>query len=160
MEAESRVLDLLPTALVVRTSAFFGPWDVSNFLARLFHALDSGATFDAPADTTVSPTYVPDLVNASLDLLLDRERGLWHLTNDGAATWFTFGREAAARSGRPVERIVAVEGKRAWPGAQRPRYSALTSRRGRLLPTLDTALAAYLKALATAGPTERGRCAS
>ena len=30
-EAERRVLELLPEALVIRTSAFFGPWDDYNF---------------------------------------------------------------------------------------------------------------------------------
>ena len=30
----------------------------------------------------VSPTYVPDLVHASLDLLIDGEHGLWHLANE------------------------------------------------------------------------------
>ena len=159
-EAERRVLDLLPTALVVRTSAFFGPWDVSNFLARMFRTLDSGLPFEAATDTTVSPTYLPDLVNASLDLLLDQEHGLWHLANEGAVTWFTFGRDAAAGSGRAFERVVAVDGERAWPGARRPRYSALTSRRGRLLPPLNAALAACLRALAADAPTEKDRCAS
>lgn len=34
VEAECRVLDTHPDALVVRTSAFFGPWDSTNFLTR------------------------------------------------------------------------------------------------------------------------------
>ena len=41
-------------------------------------------TWRAAADIVVSPTYVPDLVHATLDLLLDGETGLWHLANDGA----------------------------------------------------------------------------
>src|SRR5205807_1956944 len=32
------------------------------------------------------PTYIPDLVNACLDLLIDRECGVWHLTTGGAIT--------------------------------------------------------------------------
>ena len=59
-EAERRVLDLLPDALVVRTSAFFGPWDELQLRRRgRSRALDAGARFLRPADTIVSPTYVP-----------------------------------------------------------------------------------------------------
>ena len=38
-EAERRVLDLFPEALVVRTSAFFGPWDMHNFVTLALKAL-------------------------------------------------------------------------------------------------------------------------
>jgi dTDP-4-dehydrorhamnose reductase len=50
-------------------------------------ALKAGQPFTASNDLVVSPTYVPDLVNVSLDLLIDRERGIWHLTNGEAVTW-------------------------------------------------------------------------
>jgi len=143
--AEQRVLALLPDALVVRTSAFFGPWDDYNFLAALFRALDGGASFAAPHDSVVSPTYVPDLVHASLDLLIDAEHGIWHLANDGAVTWFDFARAAAARSGRSLDLIRPVETARAWGPAVRPSYSALSSRRARLLRPLDEALGAFVQ---------------
>jgi dTDP-4-dehydrorhamnose reductase len=86
-EAEKRVLDSFPGALVIRTSAFFGPWDEYNFITVALRALRGGRTFLAPNDLTISPTYVPDLVNTSLDLMIDGESGIWHLSNDGAVTW-------------------------------------------------------------------------
>jgi dTDP-4-dehydrorhamnose reductase len=144
-DAERRVLELLPDALVIRTSAFFGPWDDYNFLASVFRALDAGAPFHAPADTIVSPTYVPDLVHATLDLVIDRERGIWHLANAGAMSWFELARAAATRSGRDADRILAVETAQVWHPAARPRSSALSSRRARLLRPLDEALEAFLR---------------
>ncbi len=150
-EADRRVLQLLPTALVIRTSGFFGPWDDFNFLACLFRALDEGSTFAAADDSTISPTYVPDLVHATLDLLIDREIGLWHLANGGAVTWFEFARMAAERSGRNVDRIQGVASHRVCGPAVRPRFSALASGRGQLLRPLDAALDAYLEDL----PRER-----
>jgi dTDP-4-dehydrorhamnose reductase len=143
-EAERRVLELLPAALVIRTSAFFGPWDAFNFLACLFRALDQGASFKAAEDSTVSPTYVPDLVQASLDLLIDGETGLWHVVNDGAVTWLAFAQTAADRTGRPAHLIEAVPSEQAWGAAARPRFSALASARGQLPRSLDRALDAYL----------------
>jgi dTDP-4-dehydrorhamnose reductase len=143
-EADRRVLQLLPRALVIRTSAFFGPWDESNFLAVLFRSLDGDRPFAAAADMTVSPTYVPDLAEAALDLLIDGESGLWHIANPGEATWFEFARTAAMRSGRRSDLVVAVDGHHARGIAPRPRYSALGSARGVLLRPLDDALEAFL----------------
>jgi dTDP-4-dehydrorhamnose reductase len=158
-DAERRVLDMLPAALVIRTSAFFGPWDDFNFLACLFRALDQGATFQA-AEETVSPTYVPDLVHASLDLLIDSETGVWHVVNGGAVTWLAFARMAAERTGRAVDLIEAAP-DRAWRAAARPRFSALASSRGQLPRSLDRALDAYLDEVRVAGAA-RGEdaCAS
>ncbi|RDC63494.1 dTDP-4-dehydrorhamnose reductase [Adhaeribacter pallidiroseus] len=30
-------------------------------------------------DLIIAPTYVPDLVHACLDLIIDEEKGIWHL---------------------------------------------------------------------------------
>jgi dTDP-4-dehydrorhamnose reductase len=32
----------------------------------------------------LSPAYIPDLVHALLDLVIDGSGGIWHLANDGA----------------------------------------------------------------------------
>jgi len=144
-DAERRVLDADPQALVIRTSAFFGPWDEHNFVTQALDALDAGRPFAAAADQVVSPTYVPDLVNTCLDLLIDRECGLWHLTNGAAMSWADLARQACAAAGvdagRLEERATADLGLR----AARPRYSAMSSERGLLLPSFDDALARYLR---------------
>jgi dTDP-4-dehydrorhamnose reductase len=142
-EAERRVLDLTDDALVIRTSAFFGPWDEYNFLACLFRALDAGERFRAPDDTIVSPTYVPDLVHASLDLLIDGERGIWHLANDGAMTWYDFACAAADASGRNADAIDRAVASDVWAPAVRPACSALASSRGAIMPPLGVAVAAF-----------------
>jgi dTDP-4-dehydrorhamnose reductase len=142
---EARVLAAHPGALVVRTAAFFGPWDEWNFVTRALAALALGVPVDAAEDLVVSPTYVPDLVHATLDLLIDGERGIWHLANDGSVSWAELAR-AAARSaeldetlvrGRPHVELGLV--------AARPRHAALASERGRLMPPLAHALDAYLR---------------
>jgi dTDP-4-dehydrorhamnose reductase len=79
--AEKRVLQACPTLLLIRTSAFLSPWDEYNFVTIAVRQLSAGEEFLAAQDIIVSPTYVPDLVNASLDLLIDSETGLWHLAN-------------------------------------------------------------------------------
>ena len=47
----------------------------------------------------MSPTYVCDLVNHSLDLLIDGECGIWHLAIRGAVSWYEFALMAARAAG-------------------------------------------------------------
>ncbi|CUI08018.1 dTDP-4-dehydrorhamnose reductase [Janthinobacterium sp. CG23_2] len=143
--AERTVLDLHPAALVVRTSSFFGPWDSYNFLTRALSSLESGAPFAAAADITVTPTYVPDLVHACLDLLIDKERGVWHLTNGHALTWVDLASMAARQAGVDTSRLEAQSSADCRYIAARPAYSALHTERGILLPGLDSAIGRFLQ---------------
>jgi dTDP-4-dehydrorhamnose reductase len=147
-EGERRVLSLAPHALVIRTSAFFGPWDTSNFVAQTLDAVKRGRHWRAATDVIVSPTYVPELVEAALDLLLDRERGLWHLSNEGELSWFDFARAAATACGAPANLVVAATARDFGWAAARPPYSALASQRGRIMTSVDRAIAAYAEAMA------------
>jgi dTDP-4-dehydrorhamnose reductase len=144
-DAERRVLDSDPQALVIRTSAFFGPWDEHNFVTQALDTLDAGRPFVAASDQVVSPTYVPDLVNTCLDLLIDRECGLWHLTNGAAMSWADLARQACAAAGVDDSRLEARTTDELGLRAARPRNSAMSSERGLLLPSFDDALARYLR---------------
>jgi dTDP-4-dehydrorhamnose reductase len=150
LEAERRVLDSDPQALVIRTSAFFGPWDEHNFVSQALDALGNGRPFAALADQTVSPTYVPDLVNACLDLLIDKECGVWHLSNGAAMNWAELARRACAAAGIDPAGLEERSASELGLAAARPVNSALTSERGLLLPSFDDALARYLRDRETA----------
>jgi dTDP-4-dehydrorhamnose reductase len=142
--AEQQVLIAHPDSLVIRTSAFFSPWDSYNFLTIALSTLASGQPFIAASDTVISPTYVPDLVNTTLDLLIDGESGLWHLANAGAIAWADLAREVATLAKLDHTRIHAIPSKELGWIAPRPAYSALGSERGMLLPSLDKAIGCYL----------------
>jgi dTDP-4-dehydrorhamnose reductase len=142
--AEQLVQTVAPGSLVIRSSAFFGPWDDANFVTLGLDALRRGEPWHAAADQVVSPTYVPDLVQAALDLLIDGEEGLWHLTNGHALTWADFARRAAECSSLDPRAVVASPGSALGQRAPRPAFSALRSERGMLLPTLDDALCRYV----------------
>jgi dTDP-4-dehydrorhamnose reductase len=142
-ESERAVLEAHPDALVARTSAFFGPCDEANFVRRAVRAFRSRRRFAAARDLIVSPTYIPDLVNALLDLLIDGEKGLWHLANEGAVTWAELARLAATAHGVRCETLLAFDAADMHYRARRPRYSALGSERGAILRPLDEALAEF-----------------
>ncbi|HEU4405624.1 MAG TPA: dTDP-4-dehydrorhamnose reductase [Polyangiaceae bacterium] len=149
-KAERLVASALPGALVVRTSAFFGPWDTANFVTHALRALSAGETFFALADSVVSPTYVVDLAHATLDLLLAGEGGIVHLANRGACGWPDLARQAADLAGVPGGRVEPRPARELGLRAPRPAYSALGSRRAPPLPSLRDALTRYLQERETA----------
>jgi dTDP-4-dehydrorhamnose reductase len=142
-EAEMRVLERHPGSLVIRTSSFFGPWDEYNYITVLLRRLRDGLPFLAANDLTVSPTYVPDLVNACLDLLIDREVGIWHLSNGLAITWADLARWAAELAQVDSSLLRVCHSEELRFAARRPVYSALGSNRSFLMPPLDDALGRY-----------------
>jgi dTDP-4-dehydrorhamnose reductase len=143
-QAEAIVLATHPQALVVRTSAFFGPWDAYNFLTLALDALAAGQPWAAADDQIVSPTYVPDLVHATLDLLIDGAVGVWHLANRDAVTWAAFAQQAAHLAGVPADLVQGRPAGSLGQRAVRPRFSALASERGWIMPTLADAVERFL----------------
>ncbi len=158
-QAEVQVLRLHPAALVIRTSAFFGPWDDHNFVMGVLRVLGAGNTLEAPYDQIVSPTYVPDLVGATLDLLQDGERGVWHLANRGAVSWSELARIVATRAGLDPGAVHDVAGA-AFAPAPRPAFSALASERAPLLPPLEVAIDDFFANWTPPARGWRGGCGS
>jgi dTDP-4-dehydrorhamnose reductase len=159
-EAERRVLAAHDAALVVRTSAFFSAADEHNFVTLALRALAAGEPFAAAGDAVVSPTFVPHLVDATLDVLIDGETGIWHLANEGALTWAELARLAAEACEVPTETLEAVPSEALGLVAQRPAYSALGSERGVILPPLAEALGAYAAAESVTRPARAADGAS
>lgn len=140
---EAAVLARAPEALVVRTSAPFGGSDDDDFVGRTLAALRADRPVLCASDALVTPTYLPELVDVCLDLLIDGERGVWHLVHEGPRTWADVARAAARVAGLCADRVQGRP-RRALPQASMPpRHRPLASRRGELLSSLDDALVRY-----------------
>jgi dTDP-4-dehydrorhamnose reductase len=145
-EAESKVLSADESSLVIRTSAFFGPWDQYNFVNHVVNSLLLAQHFPVMKDVHISPTYVPDLVNASLDLLIDDEKEIWHISNQGEITWADMAYEIAKMGGYDKNLLKPRSLRFMDLKAPRPTYSVLKSEKGIILPTLENALSRYFEA--------------
>jgi dTDP-4-dehydrorhamnose reductase len=145
----------LPGVLVVRTAAFFSGGDSHNFAAAVVDGLAARAPFAAAEDHVVTPTYVPHLVDAALDLLIDGEAGIWHLTNGEAISWAEFARRVARACGLDETLVRGVRGETLGWRAPRPRAVPLTSGRGAPLPTLTAAIEAFARDTAGRGALRR-----
>lgn len=153
--AERAITELPGAHLIIRTAAFFSPFDAHNFAMRVTTGLGRHLRQRVSDEEVVSPTYLPDLCDAVLDLAIDGERGIWHLTNGVALTWAEFARRLAGSCNLDPGGIEPVA--RASPGrtAPRPAFSALSSVRGQLLPPLASAIERFAieRHRATASPS-------
>jgi dTDP-4-dehydrorhamnose reductase len=82
----------------------------------------------------ISPTYAPDLAHAALDLLIDREQGIWHLANQPPT------------SAAELTKLLSTAGLQSAislasdMGASPAGFVALASIRGSLMPSLSHGL--------------------
>ena len=134
-----------PGSLIIRTSAFFGPWDSYNFVYTILNSLENERSYPVVKDVIISPTYVPDLANTAMDLFIDEETGIWHLSNEGMLTWADFACVIADRAGHKKRNLLFKNLDEMGWKAQRPLNSALKSERGIKLPMLDNALERFFE---------------
>ena len=112
--------------------------DRYNFLFNTIERLKRGEEICVSDSNVVSPTYVPDLVQSALDLLVDGETGIWHLTNQGAISWHQLAREIADMGRLDRSRISIADD-------DEPADTSLTSDRGILLRPLEEARSAFVE---------------
>ncbi len=146
-EGEKRVLNENPDALVVRTSAFYSPWDSAHFVGRLIRSLKTGKPFKVPNDLSLSPTYIPELIHHCLDLLIDGEGGIAHLVNQGEWNLTDFAYAIADAVKLDPAPIEPVHSKKMGYLVPRPKYSVLQSDRFRIFSTVEAALQLYTRDL-------------
>jgi dTDP-4-dehydrorhamnose reductase len=96
LAGEQRVLQLMPNALVVRTSALFGDTGSAikggSFPDRILARAQSGEPLQVVADQLVNPTYTGDLAPAAIQLAESGLEGVVHVVAAGCAGWDEFAR--------------------------------------------------------------------
>lgn len=142
--SERLILKNHPNSLIIRTSWFFGPWDQFNFITQALSKIVQNQTCHATDYFRFSPTYVPDLAHGVLDLLIDEEEGIWHLSNKGETNCDTMVRRATEILGLDTADIYrsSSEKLKAFQ-VEKPSYTVLGSERGQILPGIDDALSRY-----------------
>ncbi|MBH0775795.1 dTDP-4-dehydrorhamnose reductase [Nocardia bovistercoris] len=128
LEGERAVLDLAPTARVVRTAWVYRGVG-ADFVATMRRLEAEREIVDVVDDQRGSPTYVVDLAAALLELAArpDTPRVL-HATNTGAATWFEVARAVFEEIGADPRRVRPTNSAAFPRPARRPAYSVLSDR--------------------------------
>lgn len=85
LAAERALLESGAPCLILRTSTVFGPeTQGKNFVYQLVRRLRAGQPFRVPSDQVATPSYGPDVAAATLALLDQGARGIWHVTGPDA----------------------------------------------------------------------------
>lgn len=145
--AEESILSINPEVLIVRSSLLMNPWSDQDFLYEVLFSKDSKKEQYAFSDIIISPSYLPDLINTALDLLIDKEKGIWHLSGSEAVSYFNFAKLAIGMAGLSDKSIKSIPSIRLKNRYIRPSYSVLRSSSGIALPALESSISQYLKEL-------------
>ncbi|MFA6042979.1 MAG: dTDP-4-dehydrorhamnose reductase [Patescibacteria group bacterium] len=144
-----------PQHYVVRLSRLFGKPAKSENAKRSFVDVMLQLAKEQPTIEVVeaefsSPTYAPDLAEATLHLVQSEAPfGIYHRTNAGACTWYTFAQEILRVAGRSVP-VTPVPPEKYPRPAKRPGFSQLQTTKLPALRPWQEALADYLKGSGTA----------
>lgn len=149
--SEQLIKSINPDFRIIRTSSFFGPWDKANFVFESLKNILSNQKVFGIQDIKITPTYVPDLVNAVLNLIVDEEKGLFHLTNQDEDSWYGFINRAVKLAPEHLKLNIELTRKMSVEKlglkAKRPKNSTLKSQRLVQLPSFEDALQRYYQEL-------------
>ena len=113
----------------------------NNMVKTLLRLANDGVDPKFVDDQIGHPTIVSDLVPVLRNLAVDRRPGLFHVTNQGAVSWFEFAQSVFRAAGADVARVSPISTAELQPPrpAPRPANSVLDNAALRLggVPLLD-----------------------
>jgi dTDP-4-dehydrorhamnose reductase len=113
-----------PEATIVRTSWLCGEHG-PNMVKTILRLLAEQPTLRFVEDQIGHPTFTSDLALVVADLAVQRRAGVYHVTNQGAVSWYEFARAVAAEVGADPDRIEPVTTAEVPRPATRPANSRL-----------------------------------
>jgi dTDP-4-dehydrorhamnose reductase len=127
-DGELAIENLYPEgSYIIRTAWLYSP-NGRNFaktMAKL--ALSDAKEVRVVNDQLGQPTSARNLAKQIVDLVTaKKEFGIYHGTNSGSATWFSFAREIFALAGKEASRLIPVSTSEFPRPAKRPKYSVLS----------------------------------
>ena len=139
----------VPSHYVLRVESLFGGPRARSSVDKILDNLKEGREVRAFMDRTVSPSFVDDVVTATMALLEQKApTGVYHCVNSGWTTWSGLARELAQLIHRPDAAIVEVPMASASLAAPRPKFAALSNDKlaaqGIAMPTWQDALRRHI----------------
>jgi len=154
LAGEEEVRSILPGATIVRTSWVCGPHG-ANMVKTILRLAGAGGRLRFVDDQRGCPTFTDDLAGMLLHLGTSRRPGLFHVTNQGATTWFAFAQDVVVAAGLDRSMVEPISTSDLDPPrpAPRPANSVLDNAALRLggiplLPDHHEPLERTVKALA------------
>jgi dTDP-4-dehydrorhamnose reductase len=89
LAGENFIRDLVEHFFIVRTAWLFGK-NSKTFITRFLANPEKPPAIDVICDQVGSFTYIPDLAEAIFTLIKSENYGVFHLVNQGSASWLEF----------------------------------------------------------------------
>jgi dTDP-4-dehydrorhamnose reductase len=149
---ESLIMSTTDRYLILRTSGLYGHAGPSgkgtNFVELMLKKAGGGDTIRVVQDQVLTPTSTEDLAQNVCELIKRKVNGLYHVSCEGACSWFEFAREIFRLQELHVDLVPATTQDFPSP-VKRPPYSVLSKERLRCLglsmPEWRDSLAQYLR---------------
>jgi len=149
LAGERHLFSLSANYLLIRTAWLFGK-NGKNFVQAIFNKARTSNKLEVVDDQFGSPTYTKDLA-AALKVLLERNiKGVFHITNRGACSWFQFAKRILQEIALDGVQVCPIKSEQLQRPAKRPLYSVLSNRKfvettGKTMQPWQLALRDYLK---------------
>lgn len=126
-EGERIIRELLPAHYIVRISWLYGR-SGSNFVYTIRNAARERPELQVVNDQFGTPTFTLDVAHHLWRIVRRGSWGTWHLSGEGAASWYDFAREVLRLYDikTPVKPVTSDEFPRPAP---RPAYSVMANQR-------------------------------
>ena len=127
LKGEQEVLRLAKSAIIIRTAWLYSAHG-NNFVKTMRRLGAERESLNVVNDQIGTPTFAGDLaasIAAILPQIQSAQKGVYHYTNEGVASWYDFAREIMELSGLPC-RVNPVPSSAYPTKAQRPFYSVLS----------------------------------
>ena len=133
--------------LIVRTTVVYG-WESQgkNFIFRLLRSLQAGDVVRVPVDQIGTPTFAPDLAEATVELAASSLQGVFHLVGAERVSRYEFARHAARAFGLDESLIQPVQTNELNQLARRPLNAGMKTSKARSV--LKTPLIGFQAGLA------------
>lgn len=151
-KGETLLLALAPQAIIIRTAWLYSAHG-NNFVKTMLRLAESQPEIKVVCDQIGTPTFARDLARAIVKVLQSHQwvPGIYHFTNEGAASWYDFAKAIFRIAGKDVK-VKPIPTEDYPTPASRPSYSILDRSRikatyGIEIPHWEEALADCLRQL-------------
>jgi dTDP-4-dehydrorhamnose reductase len=153
LAGEEYVKHLMNRWYVVRSAGVYGRGH--NFVRTMLRLGGERDVLKVKDDEFISPTYARDLAEGITEIVEAERYGLYHLTNAGSCSWYTFTQEIFRLAEVEVE-LIPIPGSEYPSPAARPANGVLSSLGSSELRHWREALAEYLERESVIGGAARG----
>jgi len=125
LEGEKLLQQVFENHIIIRTSWLYGTYG-NNFMKTMLRLSDSRIELSVVADQIGTPTYTGDLALAIIKIIEHGavDRGLYHFSNEGAASWYDFAHAIFQIIGKDIK-VTPIKSEAYPTPAKRPHFSVL-----------------------------------